>query len=281
MNRMKWFSERMGFKKPRTNFQVNEVDQSTRNKLWNVFYTVVWKDLQCPSFLLEKFLVKLWHNYFKHTVDNMPSLYHCYDYIKAHFFSCEWFEVYDFLEFTLKFLLEENVTDIAEVFKEACNDVLKEELSAYRFVGNIIAPRITEEEITTIEEALKNPLINVRKHLENALKLLSDRKNPDYRNSIKESISAVEAICQNIINNKPVPLGKAIDEIKNKRLVKVPHAFLDIINRLYGWTSSSSGIRHALLPDEEIDIGFDEAKFMLVICSAFVNYLTVKAKMMI
>jgi hypothetical protein len=76
-------------------------------------------------------------------------------------------------------------------------------------------------------------------------------------------------------------LGKAIDEIKNKRLVKVPPAFLDIFDRLYGWTSSSSGIRHALPPDEEIDIGFDEAKFMLVICSAFVNYLTVKAKMMI
>jgi flagellin-specific chaperone FliS len=280
---MKWFSERMGFKKPRTNFQVNEVDQATRNKLWNAFYAVVWKDLERQPFLLEKFLAKLWHYYFKHTVDNIPilSLSYCYDYTKAHFFSCEWFEVYDFLEFTLKFLLEENVTDIAEVFKKACNEVLEEELSAYRFVGNIIAPIITDEEITTIEEALKNPLINVRKHLENALKLLSDRKNPDYRNSIKESISAIEAICQNIINNKPVPLGKAIDEIKNKRLVKVPPAFLDIFDRLYGWTSSSSGIRHALPPDEEVDIGFDEAKFMLVICSAFVNYLTVKAKMMI
>ena len=43
-------------------------------------------------------------------------------------------------------------------------------------------------------------------------------------------------------------------------------------NALYGYTSDANGIRHAG------DIGgpastFEEAKFMLVSCSAFINYL--------
>lgn len=45
---------------------------------------------------------------------------------------------------------------------------------------------------------------------------------------------------------------------------------------LYGYTSGTGGIRHALL--EETNVGFDEAKFMLVACSAFVNFLVSKAQ---
>ncbi len=42
-------------------------------------------------------------------------------------------------------------------------------------------------------------------------------------------------------------------------------------NQLYGYTSDSGGIRHALTDDSETT--FEEAKFMLVVCSAFVNYV--------
>jgi len=44
---------------------------------------------------------------------------------------------------------------------------------------------------------------------------------------------------------------------------------------MYGYTSDEDGIRHAML--EEPDVGFEDAKFMLVACSAFINYLKVKA----
>jgi hypothetical protein len=44
---------------------------------------------------------------------------------------------------------------------------------------------------------------------------------------------------------------------------------------LYGYTSDANGIRHALL--EEAQLTFEDAQFMLVACSAFVNYLTATA----
>lgn len=44
---------------------------------------------------------------------------------------------------------------------------------------------------------------------------------------------------------------------------------------LYGYTSDSGGIRHSLLEDD-ISVSFEDAKFMLVSCSAFINYLKIK-----
>jgi len=52
------------------------------------------------------------------------------------------------------------------------------------------------------------------------------------------------------------------------------HALIKGFSSLYGYTSEADGIRHALL--EEPHVGFDEAKYMLVSCSAFVNYLIAK-----
>ena len=45
--------------------------------------------------------------------------------------------------------------------------------------------------------------------------------------------------------------------------------------KLYGYTSDADGIRHAILDEPNVD--FDEAKYMVVVCSAFVNYLASKA----
>ena len=42
-------------------------------------------------------------------------------------------------------------------------------------------------------------------------------------------------------------------------------------DKLYGYTSDADGIRHALL--EEDKVTFEQAKFMLVVCSAFTNYV--------
>jgi hypothetical protein len=145
----------------------------------------------------------LWDNYFKRPIDTIPEeTQRCYEEIRKYFFGCEWFEVYDFLEFIVEnppvigMVYSPNMQSLVDVFKSECNKILEEELSAYRFVGNRITKITIKEEINEIEDALMYPPKNVRQHIENALKLLTDRKNPDYRNSIKESISAVEAICK-------------------------------------------------------------------------------------
>jgi hypothetical protein len=102
---------------------------------------------------------------------------------------------------------------------------------------------------------------------------ISDRKNPDYRNSIKESISAIESVAKIISNNSKDSLGGALDKIKGK--IKLHAALEKVFKQIYGYTSDSDGIRHALT--EETNCDFEDAKYMLVSCSAFINYLVVKA----
>ncbi|KKL64859.1 hypothetical protein LCGC14_2160790, partial [marine sediment metagenome] len=128
--------------------------------------------------------------------------------------------------------------------------------------------------IQEIEEALEDDYYfkPVSIHINDALKFLSDRKEPNYRNSVKESISAVESICQIITQNKNVTLGKALKRIEDH--IKIHGALKNAFSQLYGYTSSEGGIRHALLDESNID--FEDAKFMLISCSAFINYLKVK-----
>ena len=57
--------------------------------------------------------------------------------------------------------------------------------------------------------------------------------------------------------------------------VNIHPALLDSFNKLYAYTSDAEGIRHSLM--EESTLCFEDAKFMLVSCCAFVNYLRLKA----
>ena len=58
----------------------------------------------------------------------------------------------------------------------------------------------------------------VAAHLQQALELYANRENPDYRNSIKESISAVESMAR-IVSGKPkATLHDAFKAIEKKRI---------------------------------------------------------------
>lgn len=156
--------------------------------------------------------------------------------------------------------------------------MLEREMSGYRFVNNLITPITDEIELKEIEDALNESKLTkysgVHTHLETALEKLSDRKNPDYRNSIKESISAVESISKIISENPKAELGQALKGLEEK--IKLHNALKKGFISLYGYTSDEDGIRHAMLENPEIE--FEDAKFMLVSCSAFVNYLIVKSE---
>jgi hypothetical protein len=87
---------------------------------------------------------------------------------------------------------------------------MQHEASAYRFLGTKLTPIISEPEIQSIEDASSeqdrfNPASS---HLATALRHLSARDSPDYRNSIKESISAVEAACQIITRDPKARWGR-------------------------------------------------------------------------
>ncbi len=279
---MKLFSQRKGIKPVKNVIQVDSMEGDLRNGLWNALFTFYWSKVKSTGYYydykkIDVLLKLLWHSYFKKPIDTLnwrhwPDIY---DNIRKYFFNCEWYEVYDFIEFIAN---NYHDRDNNSKFMRSCNSILNRELSAYRFVGSKITQTTSKEEISEIEEALEasqssQPLRAVNIHLKRALDLLADRKSPDYRNSIKEAISVVEAICKIITRDKKATLGQALKKIEDK--VSIHPALKSAFNSLYGYTSDAEGIRHALL--DKPNLSFEDAKFMLVSCSAFVNYLISKS----
>ena len=97
--------------------------------------------------------------------------------------------------------------------------------------------------------------------------------SPDYRNSIKESISAVEAACRVLAGKPKAQLTDLLRKVKDT--VGLHPALEKAFVSMYGYTSDEQGVRHSLL--DESNLTFEDAKFMLVSCAAFVNYLRAKA----
>jgi hypothetical protein len=95
---------------------------------------------------------------------------------------------------------------------KACNHFLERENSSYRFLDGKIVEISSSDELQEIESAIERstPYYGVKQHLRSAISMLSDRENPDYRNSIKESISAVESLCKTVSGNDKATLGSAL-----------------------------------------------------------------------
>jgi hypothetical protein len=138
-------------------------------------------------------------------------------------------------------------------------------------VDGLITRITDEEEVSEIDLALQKTGGPVRTHLRRALELLSDREKPDYRNSIKESISAVESLTAVVLGQKGT-LGQLIKKLEDE--IGLHPALRAAFSSLYGYTSDESGIRHAIL--ESKTVGFEDAKFFLVVCSAFANFVMAK-----
>lgn len=278
---MSSFSERIGAKPVNRVLQVDSMDAALRNGLWNALVRFFWSSfLKDPGRLvssspsLGKLFPLLWVDYFKEPLDTFANFWpKDYKRVQSYFFAAQWNEVYDFVEFVAK---NHPSPPAVTQFVHYCNVILQREASAYRFIGNEIASITSEEEIAEIEQAVETPLTPVANHLKTALQLAADRESPDYRNSVKESISAVEAICALIVGgNEQVTLGKALNRIEGSKKIEIDTNLKAAFKSLYAFTSEAEGIRHAML--NEPNVRFEDAKFMLVSCSAFVNYLIAKA----
>jgi hypothetical protein len=76
-----------------------------------------------------------------------------------------------------------------------------------------------------------------------------------------------------LINGSPQgDLRAALDKLQQKK--PIHPALFEALHKLYAYTNDwRSGIRHSTLDSSDCIPDFADAKFMLVACSAFINYL--------
>ena len=274
--REKNFSGRMGIVNVSTVLQHDSMNDDLRNSLWNVLYKHIWNSV---GFIyhdgrygsIMTFGYNLWVDYFKLPVDIRPdNPEYILKEIRTHFFSVSWNIVYEFMEYVLTTCEEKYFPNI----RNDINCILEQELSGFRLIEDKFVPITNKSEIEEISKVLDSPYAGCQTHLRKALEHMSNRENPDYRNSIKESVSAIESVAKEITGNKGATLKDALMQIEKNG--KIHGALKSGFVSLYGYASDADGIRHAVIEGEGENLTFTDAKYFLVACSAFVNYLTAK-----
>lgn len=185
-----------------------------------------------------------------------------------------WWELYNSVQLLVPQIAQYHYGPRNPVYHEF-NIQLECEGARFRFVGDELTEITDENEIAAVNETLSAPgrFGGARQHIAAALRFLGQRPEPDYRNSISESISAVESTLKVLTGLDHAPLGDALKVFSKAN--PIHGALFSGLGSLYGYTSNEHGIRHALL-DDTANVGFAEAKFMVVACAAFVNFLIVK-----
>jgi hypothetical protein len=276
------FSQRIGKTSVRECIQIESIDPDLTNRLWNNILVDYFGDIDnhaCSGKDSKRtFILKMiWGEFFGKPVDEFPKNIFDQDsnegaiqIFKQWFYKGQWYDKFDFIEFISS--VDANFTNMN--WSKTVNNTLEKGSSGYRIISNKIVQVIAEEEVAEIEEAINNSKFKeVQIHLKTSLDYLSSKDKQDYRNSIKESISAVESMCALICGNEKATLGEALTLIESK--YKIHSAQKKGFSALYGYTSDSGGIRHSLVNDD-IVVKMEDAKFMLIICSAFINYLKMK-----
>ena len=274
---MKNFSQRLGVKPITQVVQISDMNDELRNSLWNALDTEFWSSsgfvysVHGGNGEIEGFSRILWSNYFKKPVDSRPGYGRTnrgrmiLDEIREYFFSCKWNEVYDFLEFVVQ-VHAKSMPRLPDYL----NQILERELAGYKFIDKVAVNITDVQESELLAEALSDSKFGpVTAHLERALQLLADRKQPDYRNSIKESISAVEGMARIVAGTPKATLGEALKVLEKKG--RLHPSLKEGFSKLYGYTSDDDGIRHAMLDVPNIDQS--DAKYFLLSCTSFINYL--------
>jgi len=266
------FSERMGLEKPDDAFQISSMSPKLRTALYNAFYLYFYTEENAAFDQVDRDSISklIWMKEFGKPLDEFRGSSQCIELlIKPLFITGDWYKIYNFLELLyhlMKFVFYD-YNDFARII----NIVLTEHRSGFKLRKHIFIPITNEAEVKEISElekkTIKYKLKEVRIHLDTALMHLSLKPDPDLRNSIKESISMVGTIARMIGGEND--LGKALHAIKKKE--QINPLLADSFKMLYNFTNGKDGIRHELMKDTNLDL--ETARFFLISCSAFTNYL--------
>lgn len=276
------FSKRYGFAEIEETIQVNYLSESLRMELWNAYYLFVQLRIEESSDFLKndyRWINKFsWIHFFKNAFDDFPDYDSQYSRFVRNFIEKEnWYKIYEFFEFVLRNIENKNNQFNYLEFVNYINEKLSSNNSGYILNNNQFIPITNENELKEIEIVKNNTILygleNIAKHLDSAILLISQKPKPDFRNSIKESISMVEVISR-IIEPNENTLGKALNKLSKKE--KINETLKLGFEKLYAYTNDKNGIRHALMENQNLSI--EDARFFLISCSAFTNYLIEKAK---
>ncbi|MDO8519175.1 MAG: hypothetical protein Q7T11_03310, partial [Deltaproteobacteria bacterium] len=203
---MKKFSDRMGITKPIKTLQLDEVSSELRSSLWNW----IFENIDRPRInYWHPTMAHLYKYHFKKPVDSVGP--YPQNDLRQYLMKCPGYEVYNIIERLIHSIpditqLQYGLDRYVENTIEELNRILEEEMSGYRIIDGHFTPICHPEEIDSIKQSLQDAedigFDGVKEHFKKSLEFLSQKPEPDFANSIKESISAIESFCKKITGEK-------------------------------------------------------------------------------
>lgn len=262
---MERFSVRNGFQ----NLNVDsEWRTATKMRIWQVFAKHAVLNKNSNKYDIVEDLLSYFgqsYEYSQSPFDHRENVQLLKNYISS---KAKWFEVADFIEYSIA-----NIDNQAEALEIDYNRVLDDEATEHHIIAGVVTPLSNQAEIVTVEEAYVNSPQHIAESIKKALKLYSNFEKPDYNNAVKEMITAVEALCCTIVEGEEDTLGAAVNKL-SVHGIELNEFLKEAIKKLYKYTCSEEGIRHG--GTEIKDVPIEDARFMIVICSAIINYLVAK-----
>lgn len=265
------FSQRIGKTDPELDLQVERADPALRTALWNV----IWRHLVAddspgtPPDLNASYFDEIWEFFFKRPTDEQPPALEAAAYLKKWVQECDWYRLYDLLEFFWT-ILPPSETRVYEV---DVNRALERERSAYRMVQAAIVPvsdALEVEEITgAVRRAEEHGIEAAQTHLARALKELAVRDEPDYDGAVLQAVRALREVARFITRDTDAGLVEALDEVDPHNML--PQRFRVGLVNLFE-EGDALDERH-LFREAEVPVGMPEARYYVVSVSAVINYL--------
>lgn len=151
-----------------------------------------------------------------------------------------------------------------------------EEGLAFEFSDGLVRRRgrkHTVEVTSRAEVVLGDPrLTSARKHYDKALQFFRNPAKPDYENTVKEAVCAVEAAGKALFPNaKAATLGDLVKWLIVSKDVTVPKALAQTFTGLYGFRSGGDGVGHGGSGGGTATS--EVAEYVLAVCASQVIYL--------
>ncbi|MBI9008628.1 MAG: hypothetical protein JEZ05_01230 [Tenericutes bacterium] len=262
------FSDRENIDKIDDTVQLESFNERVRSRLINfneiIFAKSVYSNYEIAEYIYTEIFV-------------LPiNQYKGRDFVRMNVNRCiseswNYSEILSYFEPLIGYIISDNYyySDFHDInLVSSINGIFEHEFVGYRMINGKFTNIVSKIELEEVNKALQSPFNKAHVFISNAINLIFNRDKPDFANGMKDCILAVESACNEIAESK-VTLGKALSLLENK--ITIHPALKNAFTSLYGYTSDQDGIRHSYGLDSIHTLA--EAQYMLVSCSAFINYL--------
>ena len=187
--------------------------------------------------------------------------------IREYLHSCVWNRIYDIIESF------DNELDKSQrtIFEQELNDYFVENGIGWRIDAGVLLLRgndAFEHVMKSVCGALESKAETSKHEIEEAIKDLSKRENPDLTGAVQHSLAALESLAREVTHEK-LTLSKLIN--KHKELFPTPLGM--VVEKMFGYASE-----HGRHMKEGNEPNFEDAQLLVHISAALCTYLGKKLK---